>query len=234
MVKAIDIIRPACHHIGAIGGIEQPSADQISICLDTLNGILDMWSVLPQVAPKPIETVATLPASTPFLTIGPGQQINVARPSKIESAYARLQGQDNPIKVASKQKYDSIDQKSLGSTWPEVLWYDKGVPTGRVYFWPLSASGMEVHITTLSAIAAYADAEDSQDLPGGYLWCLQLTLAVTVAPIFELPVTPRLERNQMIAFDAIFPQNFEVPILELEGSPAIGTRLGQFISGGTC
>lgn len=230
--KAIDIIRPALRRIGAIGATETPSARQTSVALDCLNAILDTWSVLPQTAPKPVETVVTLPANTPFLTIGTGQQINVARPSRIDSAYARAQGLDEPIDVVSKQRYDSVDQKALGSTWPELLWYDQGAPTGKVYFWPVAAANLELHITTDGALTAFADANAQQDLPGGYLRCLQLTLAMEVAPDFRLSVPDSLVRAQGLAWDAMVAQNFVVPDLDLEGSPAITTRKGQFLAGG--
>jgi len=230
--KAIDIIRPALRRIRAIGATEQPSARQIATAMDVLNGLIDTWSVLPQTAPHSIETVVTLPANTSYLTIGAGQQINVARPSCIESAYARYQGLDEPIDVASKQRYDSVDQKALGSTWPELLWFDQGLPTGRVYFWPVSDSGIEVHITTRASLVAFPTAESEQDLPGGYLRGLRLATAVEAAPEFGLPVDAALAMEKANSFDALVSQNFVVPDLELEGSPAISTRRGQFISGG--
>jgi hypothetical protein len=233
-VKAIDIIRPALRRIGAIGATEQPSAKQVQVGLDALNGILDTLSVMPTAGTRPIESIVSLAAGAPYLTIGSGMQINVPRPDRIESAYARAQGLDESVRVVSKQIFDGIDQKTLGSTWPEVLWYDKGLPTGKVYIWPLAASVLEMHITTRGVLAQFASANDAIDLPGGALRALRLKLAVEVAPEFNLPVSASLDKEMTLAMDAFQVQNVEIPELELDGAPAIRTRLGQFLSGGDC
>lgn len=226
MSTAIEIIRPALRRIGVIGALEQPNAAQVAWGLELLNGIIDTWSVLTQTS-RPVETVVSLNAAT--LTIGPGQQINVVRPMRIESAYARVSGLDQEIRIESKQVYDSIDQKTNDSTWPELLWYDQGAPTGVVHFWPIPQASVELHITTRLCVQPYALAGDDQSLPGGYLRALQLALAVEAGPSFELPVSATLMQAAATSFDALTAQNFVVPEL-FTGQP-ISTRLGQFLSG---
>jgi hypothetical protein len=226
MTTAIAIIRPALRRIGAVGATEQPTAKQIAIGLELLNGLIDTWSVLPQTS-RPVETVVSLNAAT--LTIGPGQQINVVRPMRIESAYSRVSGLDQDIRVETKQVYDSIDQKSTNSTWPELLWYDQGTPTGIVHFWPIPQASVELHITTRLCVQPYALAEDDQNLPGGYLRALQLALAVESGSSFNVPVSATLMQDATNAFNAITPQNFTVP--ELSTDRQVSTRLGQFLSG---
>jgi hypothetical protein len=230
--KAIDIITPALRKIGVIGATETPSARQIALALACLNDeIIDPWSVLPFTATKPLETTVTLPANTPFLTVGPGQAINIPRPARIVSAYARVSGLDQTVDVATKQMYDAADQKTLGTTWPQMCWYDQGLPTGKVYFWPLADSSIEVHLTTSSALSAFADSNAAQDLPGGFKGTLILTLAVAIAPAFQLEVPPSVAAAQATAYAAMTAQNVEIPELDL-GEPAMQTRKGQFISGG--
>jgi len=234
LVSALNIITPALRRIGAIGAIETPSAKATQTALDALNGLIDTWSVIPPTQVRDIESVVTLGAGLSFLTIGPGQQINVPVPDRIESAYARLFNLDEDIEVADKPKYDSVEQKGLGSTWPELLWFDQGQPTGRVYFWPVPAANTEIHITTRGVLATFASATDTQNLPPGALRALRLALAVDVAADFQVPVSQDLRVAAATAFDAFAASNLIVPQLNMEvGSPAIQTRLGQFLSGGT-
>lgn len=231
--KAVDIIRPALRRIGAIGALEQPNAKQTQVGLEAVNGLLDTWGVLTTAGVRPIVAIVSLAAGVPYLTIGPGMQIDLPRPDHVDMAYARAQGLDETIRVVSKQIYDDIDQKSLGSTWPEVLWYDQGVPTGRVYIWPLAASTIELHITTRGVLRQFASANDAIDLPGGAFRALMLKAAIECAPSFNLPVSVSLDKEATLAFDAFTTQNVVVPELDMEGDPAIRTRLGQFLSGST-
>lgn len=228
-VQALDIIKPALRRIGAIGATETPDADQTAVALEALNNVIDTWSVLPFTAKNNTEATVSLPAGTASLTIGPSQTINIPRPYRIESAYTRVQGIDRPIKVWDKAQYDAVSLKSISTTWPEGLWYDGGLPTGRVYFWPLCASTTEVHITVLSQVAQFAASTDSQDLPSGYKRALMLTLAVELADEFNLPVSANLARQQDMAYTALTKQNVSVPDLSVH--PRVTSRLGQFLGG---
>lgn len=227
---AIDLIRPAARRAGIIGATEQPKASQVSALLDILNGIIDEWSANPQMALATHELTVSVPAGSPSVTIGPSQTINVVRPFRIESAYARVGSIDEPIDVVDKQIYDSINLKSTGSTWPELLWYDGRFPTGSVYFWPKPASTIELHITVLDYLAQYATATTAQDLPAGYKKALWMTLAVEAAPAFQIEPSPTLIRQQMNVVRLVKRQNIRVP--NLSSSTIIRSRLGQFLGGG--
>ena len=229
-VSALSLARPALRRIGAIGATETPRAAQLDTAFECLNGLIDTWSVLPQTRPYPVETVFTLPANTASRTIGDSMQVDLARPPLIVSAYVRTQGQDWPVDVATKQQYDSIDQKALVGAWPSMLWYDQGVPTGNLYFWPLAGAAVEVHITTMGTIRAFTDINDSQGLPGGAKRALILALAVELGQDFSLPVPDSLRLEAANAFRAYVGQTFEVPEVDLGGPTT--TRLGDFLSGG--
>lgn len=229
-VTALEIIRPALRKIGAIDAEETPSALQTQIALECLNGIIDTWSATSAAAVNNQELVVTLPPSTASLTIGTGQQINVDRPFRIESAYARIQGIDRSIKVEDKADYDAVNLKDMATSWPEMLWYDGGLPTGRVYFWPLASSNVEVHITVLRYLQQFADSNASQQLPQGYKRALQLTLAVEVATEFALEPTPSLVKQQALAYRAIARMNHVVH--DLDNGQRVSSRIGQFLSGG--
>lgn len=229
MTTALTIIKGALLEAGVIDPLETPGADQVAVCLDKLNDLIDTWGTQPQAAINNTETVVTLPGSTRSLTIGPGQTINVARPIRIESAYARLQNIDRPIDVVEKQSYDEISVKGLGTSWPEMLWYDGGYPTGNVYFWPLASAPVELHITTLNYVVEFADANTDQALTKGYRRALILGLAEELCGLFGVPMPPSLERRAAMALKAVKRANASVP--ELETTARRTSRLGAFLGG---
>jgi uncharacterized protein YfiM (DUF2279 family) len=229
-VKALEIIKPALRRIGAIDAEETPSAIQTEVALECLNGIIDTWSATSGVAVNNQEIVVTLPAMAQYMTIGPGQQIDLVRPFRIEAAYARIQGIDRSISVGDKADYDAVNLKTMGTSWPELIWYDAGLPTGKVYFWPLAASSVELHLTVLRYLQGFADSNAEQELPNGYKRALTLTLAVEVAPEFQLDPSASLVKQQALAYRAITRMNHVVQ--DMDNGQRVSSRIGQFLSGG--
>lgn len=230
-VSALDIIKPALRKTGEIEGNETPSSDQIAVALDCLNGIIDTWSATSGTAVNNEEIVVTLPANQRTITIGEGQAIDVPRPYRIESAYARIYNIDRPIQIVDKAQYDSIILKQLGTNWPEVIWYDGGVPTGNLYVWPQASYSVELHVTVLRYVRSFTDANDSQALPQGHKRALILALANEVAPEFGLQPSSALQQQAALAYRSIVRANYQVPDLDTSNN-RVESRLGQFLSGG--
>lgn len=228
--SALEIIRPAMRKIGAIDALEAPSAEQTKVALECLNGIIDTWGAVSGTSVNNQELVVTLPPMTPTITIGPGQTVDIERPFRVESAYARIGSIDRPIDVVDKANYDAVNLKAMGTSWPEMVWYDGNLPTGLLYFWPLASSNVELHLTFLRYVTAFADANDTQVLPRGYVRAMQLTLAVEVAPEFGLEPSPALVKQQALAYRAVTRMNHVVQ--DMEPGVSVRSRLGQFISGG--
>lgn len=228
--SALEIIKPALRRIGAVDALETPSSEQVQVALECLNGIIDSWSATSGTAVNNEEMVVTLPANQTTLTIGDGQAINVPRPFRIESAYVRVQNIDRNVKIVDKAEYDAVNLKDLATTWPEILWFDGGVPTGSLYLWPRASYSIELHVTVLRYVTAFADANATQSLPQGHKRALQLALAVEVAPEFALEPSPSLVRSAAIAYRAMVRANYQVP--DLNTGVRVEARLGQFLSGG--
>lgn len=230
MTTANQIIKRACLLIGAIDVTETVGGSEAAECLDSLNGLIDSWSTMPQAAYNNQEIVVTMAPSTFGLTIGPGQQIDTVRPLRIESAYARYNNLDRVIEVIEeKAQWDAILIKQLGTSWPEALWYDGGLPTGNVYFWPQPSGTVSLHLTVLNYVGDFADLTSDQNLSRGYKRALELNLAVELSDLFKLPVSPSLQRRADLAYRAIRRNNANTPELEIGGRRA--SRLGKFLAG---
>ena len=229
-VTALEIIRQALRKIGAIDPQEAPKAEEVSVALDALNGIIDTWSATSGTALNNDELVVTLPAMTKTMSIGPGQDIDIDRPFRIESAYARISQIDRPIQVVDKGQYDAVTLKGIGTSWPEILWYDGNIPVGNLYFWPLASSSVELHVTLLNFLRAFADQNASQYLPRGMKRALVLALAIEVAPEFALTPSPDLIKQAALAYRAYFRSASSVP--DMDSDTRVTSRLGAFLGGG--
>lgn len=124
-------------------------------------------------------------------TIGIGGNFNVARPIKIESAFARLnQGAglstDFPCRVIqSREDYNRIAVKQLGSL-PNAVYYDAAYPLGAVYFYPVPNSSYELHVTTMETLPQFAVPAVAVNLPPEYMAAIRYNLAVYLAPSYQI------------------------------------------------
>ena len=212
-VTANSIIRSALLRAGVLDPIESPAAEQVAVCLDALNGLIEQMQQSRPGAIGYTETVAALPAAAAYLTVGPGQTIDIPRPVHVLSAFARVAGQDCPVQIISRQEWEWISDKSRASDRPTVMWWDQGQPAGRLYLWPLSGPGVEMHITTLTHPQPYTASTQAQQLPPGLRRVLELALAVDICPLFGVQPSPLLARDAAAADRAYRRAHHEVPEL---------------------
>ena len=212
-VTANSIIRSALLRAGVLDPIESPAAEQVAVCLDSLNGLIEQMQQSRPGAIGYAETVAVLPAAATHLTVGPGQTIDIPRPVHVLSAFARVGGKDYPVQTISRQEWERISDKSHSSDRPTVMWWDQGMPAGKLYLWPLSGSGVEMHITTLAHLQPYTAATQAQQLPQGLRRVLELALAVDICPLFGVQPSPLLVRDAAAADRAYRRAHHEVPEL---------------------
>jgi len=230
MTTALQIINRATILNGGRAVGETLEAGPLDECFQALNSLIDTWGTTPQAAFNNEEVVVTMPPGTTSMTIGPSQQIDVPRPLRIEMAYARYSNIDRVIDVIEdKAVWDQILIKDLGTSWPEVLWYDGGLPTGNVYFWPKPSGTVTLHLTVLNYLAQYSGVNQDQNLSRGYKRALEFGLAVETAPLFNLEPSPSLARNAALAYRNLRRANSVVP--EMEIGERRSSRLGRFLAG---
>ena len=227
LTPALEVIKGAMLRVGVLDPIEAPTAEQVAVCLDALNGLIDAMQASPLSGIGQVEYVASGTAGA--VTIGPAGQIDVPRPLLIAVAYCRIAGTDYPVEIISKAEWDAIDIKTLGSTWPEVCWYDDAMPIGTVRFWPVPAGTVEVHLTVTEQLQPFGTVHTSQHLGQGFKRALVLSLALEVCPIFGAQPTPQLLRDASNAMRVYKRTRAEVPQL---GIINIASAEAQFVAGG--
>lgn len=210
---------------------ETVSAEDADLGLSRLNTLLDSLRLESLFAYVTTETVFNLPANTTSRTIGPAQQINVARPTRIEAqSFSRLNGIDYPLRPISEPEYNAIALKSLSlGIVPDVCQFDGAAPTGVVYFWPPTSGTVEIHMVTMTPLTEFADLTTDYTLPPGYQRYLEYGLALEIAPDFRAQPSPFVMGAASNAKRKIKRLNHVTPTLDLGGSGT--TVLENFLAG---
>lgn len=219
MTTALEIIESAMGKINMLAAGETVSAEDADMCLSRLNSLVDSWGIENLMAYTSTETVFTLPANTTSRTIGAAQQINVARPVRIElGSFVRISDNDYPLDAVGEVDYNGIALKSTQSGWPSKCHFDGGSPTGNVYFWPPASQSVEVHLVTLAPLALFADTATDYTMPTGYKRALEFNLATEIAPDFRAQVSTFVVSAAANAKRAIKRMNHKTPQMDMPAS----------------
>lgn len=218
-MKAADIINEALEDltIKAIG--EAANGDVMNRCLTKLNTMLDAWNIDTQNIYTTTEKVVSIPAGSISRTIGPGAQIDVTRPMRIEDGgFFRLSGVDRGFDVYSREQYAAIGYKTAAASYPSAIYYTGDSPTGTLYFYPVPASTIELHLPLLSQFTQFADLTTDYTFPAGYRRAFVYGLMQEIAPGFERELSPTQIKNAVAAKKSLKRSNFTVPLLQMGGS----------------
>lgn len=194
---ALDLVTGSLRKIGQYAPGESLSAADANDALDTLNGMLDLWSTQRFSVYNQVETVQNLTAGKASYTVGAGGDFNITRPISLSRAYSRLTSTgstvDFPCEIITLDKYASIGLKSQPGPWPKMLYFNTGVPLGTFTFWPVPTSNIEFHLWSDDVFASVG-LTDVINLPRGYFMGLQWSLAELLCPEYGIPVPPDVRR----------------------------------------
>ena len=211
MTTAREIISRAQRLTGAVSPGDALPEAHYQDDLIALNAMIDGWNTQSNFIVTVNEVVANVSAQS--ATVGTGQTFNTVRPTRIENgAFARLNGVDYPLEQIDREQYEHITLKTVSSTFPQYLYYDKNTDTARVWFYPVPAGAVEIHLPCAVYLAQFADLDTDYALVPGYLKALQYSLAEEIAT-GNLPVP--VIRTAMNSRKAIRRTNVNVPLLNM-------------------
>jgi len=222
-VTARATIQGALKLIGVLDPAETMQPADSDDGLTMLNNMVDAWNLERLNIFSLTELAVTFSGGS--ATIGPAMTINTPRPIRIESAFYRQSGIDEPLSVYTKQEYDSIGMKSSSGD-PEVIYYDAGSPTGTVYVWPVPSS-TAYRITVLNQLTAFADLDTLYNLPQGCAKALMYALAVEMAPLYQKEVPTTVALIHVNSMRTLKRANVVVPILYAPLPGNTGNDIGR-------
>lgn len=188
-LTALDLIKLGLAKARVLGTGDILSDEDAQISLDTLNLMLDSWSLDRLfVFVEEAQTFTTNGALS--YTIGPGGVFSTTtRPNQLVSAYAQVNSVSYPIEILDNgQQYDNIQIKGLNTPWPQAVWYERTYPLGTLHFWPVGTASVTLRFT--SPLQQFATLTTAVNLPMGYKKPIVDALAVELAQAFNTDISP--------------------------------------------
>lgn len=220
MPSAIDIITLALKSSGVLGIGQTASAEDMNDSFTLLNFMLAQWNrkrwLVYHLVTYSVQCTGALNYS-----VGPGGDINIPRPDRLESAFFRqnIPSEPNQIDyvleiIESMETYNLIALKQLGS-FPQYIFYDSGWPMGYIYPWPLPSNLYQVFITVKETLPTFTSLAQSVNLPPEYYAAILYNLSNRLRTAFQLPPDPAVVVLAKDALQVIRGSNFQLSRLQM-------------------
>ena len=161
--------------------------DEANDALESLNQMIDGWSneslMLYHVTR---EQFTCIPSHNPH-TIGPAGDFVTSVPMNIEAATVTVGGVDYPILPIDYDDYAVIKLKTLQNVYPEYFYFDRSAPAlANLYMYPVPSTASTITLYSRKALTRFTGLTDSIILPPGYERALKYSLAVELAPEYQV------------------------------------------------
>jgi len=195
-----DIIRAAMRLIQVSAVDVDLTASELKDGLESLNRMLDSWS-LDELMLYEVkrETFPLIASQNPY-TIGLGGIWNTIRPSKIVGAYLTLTNGsipvDYPMQVINYDDYNDIRLKTLQTNFPGYLYYQPSFPIAECYIYPLYANNGAstapgtITLTSWKPFSMIVDPSAPIQLPPGYWEAIVFNLSTRIAEEYQFDIRP--------------------------------------------
>ena len=179
-----ELIRKSMLLIGSISTGENLSADEAADGLSSLNDLLDSWSTDGLLIPASSREEFTLVPAQASYTIGPAGNFNTTNPQLIEEARLMVLGGtafETPIKVYNTQEYADIKIKTLSTSMPEALYFQRGSPLSTITLYTVPSTANKLVLYSKKALTNFTSVSAEITLPAGYQRALRYNLALELA-----------------------------------------------------
>jgi hypothetical protein len=238
---ATDIITLALKNAGVVGQGQTAASADLTDCYNVLNLMLSEWQRRRWLIWHLVDVSCASTGASSY-TIGSGGNFAVARPDRLEAAYARMTSgspnqPDYPLEVIDNyEDYAAIVFKSLKSV-PSIVFYDAAYPTGNLYFWPVPSSQWQLHVIVKEQIGTFPDLVTALTIPAEHLNAMVWNLTKRVLPMYGKPPRPEVDRQSAVSLSAIRNANTQIATLKMpiaigrNGSATAPGAAGPFVLG---
>lgn len=185
-MTALDLIKSSLRLIGVLASGETPTAAESADALVILNNMIESFSNEGLMIYETSRDEHTLTAAQNPHTIGSsGGNITADRPLEIYRASIITTDSDveYPIDVfKSEREWQEVSDKTIESTIPYYLWYEREFPLGKTWLYPVPSESGTLVLYTPKALSTLAGSATEISLPLGYERMLRYNLALDLGP----------------------------------------------------
>ncbi len=221
---------------------QQPSPSEQQEALDVLDHWIDGIKIENLMIEFLIQTDFAVTINKSIYGVGPGEDWDIERPEKINSAgFVLNKGTQTeaelPMFVATTyQQWQAMIAKNITSTLPLWLYYQPTPGVGSATIWPVpslnsvSDNGAYVRLYTPGYLQEFLTWDDQVITPKGYREMIMYNLAVAIherPPYNTRPMSPRTERMAQFTKDRVMAQQM-TPVLAYPDEASLSdTRAGR-------
>ncbi len=191
-----DLIRDALTQLMVYSPDIILTAEEENTALRTLNGLIESVSNEPIALNSITKEDFNLVGGQQVYTWGTGGNFNSARPVSIKfctTAVAGTSGNiDFPVAIVNYDDYASIKLKTLQTNYPQYVYIDGAYPLNNVYFYPVPSSAVPVTFYSYKTLVGFDNITQSVSLPQGYYRFLMSSLAVELAPSYQVTASQNI------------------------------------------
>lgn len=194
MTTAREIITRAAQELGVVRKGEALSADEVSDGLDWLNELMASWASEALINVGRYRESFTLGTGAEF-TIGTGQTLDTALPTKILEAFIRRGDIDYTLNIINDYEYRAETFKTIQASpaWNLNYSKDPNAATGVIRLYPASSGGDELHILSEKPFTELTSANNTVFMPSaGFKRALRTNLALDMAASYDIDPKPSL------------------------------------------
>jgi hypothetical protein len=193
MVAGQDILNSSLRLIGALAAGETPSQAESQDGLSILNQMLDSWQSESLMVSALQRYVFTPGALQQTYAVGPGGDVNIARPARIPSIGVinqpgSTQPIELPLNMLTYEQWRDIPVKNTPGALPLECWDDNAYPLRNLNFWPIPNVSIAFALYLWDLITQFPDLVTLFGFPPAYLKAIRYNLAVDLAA--EFPGNP--------------------------------------------
>lgn len=131
----------------------------------------------------------TITPAKPSYTIGPGGDIALDRPIKIERAGLVLLSSSPPTETSlrvclTEQEWAEVAPKALQSTLPSTVYYQRKNPLGVLWIWPIPTVANKFALYPWVTLSKFNSSQDVIEMPEEYQELVEYNLGVRLAAQF--------------------------------------------------
>ena len=207
-MTARDIITATLRSIRVLGVGDNLEAEDANDGLDRLNDWLDSLALERLTMYYVLRTTKMLANNIASYTIGTGGDINIVRPTHIESA-GLIQDTtaetpfEKPMEVWTDQRWQGCRQKDLESAYPQAVYYDHNWVAGlaTLYLWPIpiDCALTQLVIYTPVALLEFPTLDTDYTFPPGYRRFIRTNFAAEIASEYGKQLTADQSKNATLS-----------------------------------
>lgn len=211
-----EYVRQAMFEINALApGEDMENADGV-LGVNMCNELIDQWAGMQATVYETVRTEHTLVANQRSYTIGddaiadwPGWRPtnDPDRAGFVDVLSNVTNPVERKIRVFTEQEWGGIGQKDLINTEVFGVWYQKSFPLGVVWVYPRCSLAQKIALYVPTPISSTVTLDTELALPPSGRRAFRLSLAMAMAPAFEVPVSELLVRTTATALD-IYMKSF--------------------------